>query len=99
MVRHVIVWKIKDEFAADAAKIKAGVKEKLEGLAGRIPGMIDIKVITEGLASSNGDLMLDASYEDEASLKGYSVHPEHVKVADTYVRPYMQTRMCFDYEK
>ena len=52
MVRHVIVWKIKDEFAADAAKIKAGVKENLEGLAGRIPGMIDIKVITEGLASS-----------------------------------------------
>ena len=98
MIKHVIIWKIKDEYASDADKIKTGVKENLEGLAGRIPGMLDIKVVTEGLASSNGDLMLDASYTDEASLKGYSVHPDHVHVADTYVRPYMQTRMCFDYE-
>ena len=26
--------------------------------------------------------MLDSSFEDEASLKGYAVHPDHVAVAD-----------------
>ena len=52
---------------------------------------------TEGLASSNADLMLDSSFEDEESLKGYAVHPAHVAVADGAVRPYTKTRVCLDY--
>ena len=75
------------------------IKENLEALSGKIPGLLAISVQTDGLlASSNADLMLDSSFEDEAALKGYAVHPEHVAVADTYVRPYTQTRLCLDYE-
>lgn len=29
---------------------------------------------------------------------GYQKHPEHVKAADTYVRPYTEIRMCMDFE-
>ena len=29
---------------------------------------------------------------------GYAVHPEHVAVADTYVRPFTAVRICMDYE-
>jgi len=43
--------------------------------------------------------MLDSELEDEAALKGYQIHPEHVYVADTYVRPYTEVRMCMDYLK
>ena len=53
---------------------------------------------TEGLPSSNADVMLDSTFTDEASLKGYSVHPAHVAVADGKVRPYTATRTCLDYE-
>ena len=42
--------------------------------------------------------MLDALLDDAASLKGYAVNPNHVKVADTYVRPYTVVRSCLDYE-
>jgi hypothetical protein len=42
--------------------------------------------------------MLDSSFVDEAALKGYAVHPAHVEVADTKVRPYTKTRACIDYE-
>lgn len=99
MVKHVILWKIKDDKTEEEkAVIKAGVKEGLEGLKGRIPGLVEIKVNTEGLASSNADLMLDSLFEDEASLKGYATHPEHVKVADENVRPFMETRLCMDYQ-
>ena len=52
---------------------------------------------TEPLPSSNAEVMLDSTLEDEDALKGYAVHPEHVRVADTYVRPYTQVRMCMDY--
>ena len=42
--------------------------------------------------------MLDSVFEDAASLKGYSTHPEHVAVADSKVRPYTKSRVCLDYE-
>lgn len=99
MVKHVILWTLKEEFSdAEKADIKKGIKEGLEGLKGQIPGMIDIKVNTEPLASSNCDVMLDSSFEDEASLKGYAVHPNHVAVANEKVRPYTSSRVCMDYE-
>jgi hypothetical protein len=98
MVKHVILWTLKDTLSADEKlSVKAGIKEGLEGLAGRIPGLVEIKVQTEGLASSNADLMLDSTFESEEALKGYSVHPEHVAVANSKVRPYTATRTCLDY--
>ncbi len=99
MVKHVILWQLKDELSTEEkAEVKKGIKEGLEGLAGKIPGLIDIKVQIEGLATSNADVMLDSSFTDEASLKGYAVHPDHVAVADGKVRPYTKTRVCLDYE-
>lgn len=99
MVKHVILWQLKDEFSKEEKEsIKAGIKTGLEGLAGKVPGIVDIKVHTEGLASSNADVMLDSTFESEEALKGYAVHPEHVKVADEKVRPFTKSRSCLDYE-
>ena len=97
MVKHVILWKLKDGLD-DPAAVKAAIKAGLEGLRGVVPGLLDIAVRTEGLASSNADLMLDSSFESEAALKGYAVHPAHVAVASGKVRPFVQTRLCLDYE-
>ena len=99
MVKHMIIWTLKDTLTAEEkATVKQGIKEGLEGLAGKIPGLLDIRVQTEGLPGSNADLLLDSTFADEASLKGYAVHPEHVAVADNNVRPYTKTRVCMDYE-
>ena len=97
MIKHVILWKLKDE-VADKASVKAGIKSGLEGLRGIVPGLVDITVRTEGLASSNADLMLDSTFESEDALKGYAQHSAHVEVANTKVRPYTQTRLCLDFE-
>ena len=99
MVKHVILWTLKEELSAfEKENVKKGIKEGLEGLAGKIPGLLDIKVNIEGLSSSNADLMLDSTFESEEALKGYAVHPEHVAVADGKVRPYTAIRSCLDYE-
>ena len=99
MVKHVILWQLKDELSAEEKNnAKKGIKEGLEGLAGKIPGLLEIKVQIDGLASSNADVMLDSSFTDEEALKGYAVHPDHVAVADGKVRPYTKTRACLDYE-
>lgn len=100
MVKHIILWKLKDGYSEEEAlKIKNGIKEGLEGLKGQIPGLLDIRVHTQGLASSNMDLMLDSAFESEEALKVYANHPAHVAVADGKVRPYTMTRSCMDFEE
>ena len=100
MVKHIILWKLKEEFSAvEKENIKAGIKSGLEGLKGIIPGLEQIEVKTTGLASSNADVMLDSSFTDEAALKNYAVHPAHVEVADTRVRPFTAQRLCLDFEE
>ena len=45
MVKHVIVWTLKDEYSAEEkADIKKGIKDGLEGLKGKVPGLLEIKV-------------------------------------------------------
>lgn len=98
MVKHIIIWTLKEEYPDEEKKeIKLGIKEGLESLKGKVPGIVEIKVYTEGLPSSNADLMLDSTFTDEEALKGYAVHPEHVAVANGKVRPYVKTRSCFDF--
>ena len=99
MVKHVIIWTLKDEYSnEEKAAIKAEIKAGLEGLMGKIDGLTDIKVYTDGLESSNGDLMLDSTFVSEEALKGYAVHPDHVAVASGKVRPHAKIRSCFDFE-
>jgi hypothetical protein len=99
MVKHVILWTLKDELSAEEKqKVKAGIKEGLEGLQGKIPGLTEIHVYTNGLETSNADVMLDSTFETFEALKGYAVHPDHVAVADGAVRPYTKLRSCLDFE-
>lgn len=100
MVRHVILWKLKESLSEEEKrKVSADMKANLEDLVGKVPGLISLEVGIMPLASSNADVMLDSVLESEEALKGYAVHPDHVHVADTYVRPYTEIRMCLDYEK
>ena len=100
MVKHIILWRLREDLTPEEKEsVKQDIKTGLEGLAGRIPGLLDIKVNVDGrLASSNADVMLDSTFTDEEALKAYAVHPEHVAVADGKVRPYTCLRTCLDYE-
>ena len=98
MVRHMILWKLKAMSEEEKMERKKLVKEGLESLEGQIPGMKKIHVRTEKLPSSTCDMMLDSIFESEEALKNYSVHPAHVKVAETRIRPYVEIRLCTDYE-
>ena len=99
MVKHVILWQLKDELSpAEKETVKQGIKSGLEGLQGKIDGLLRVSVQTERLATSTADVMLDTTFADAESLKGYSTHPEHVAVANAKVRPYTKTRICMDFE-
>jgi len=100
MVKHIILWTLNPELSEEEKNaVKAGIKAGLEGLVGKVPGLLDVKVHIDGrLASSNADVMLDSTLESEEALKGYAKHPDHVAVANGKVRPYTVQRSCLDFE-
>ena len=86
--------------AEKKAEVKKEIKEGLEALLGKVPGLVSIKVNIDGrLDSSNCDVMLDSTLESPEALKAYATHPEHVAVADGKVRPYTVQRVCLDFEE
>lgn len=97
MVKHMIIWKMKEEIADKAAK-KAEIKAALEGLVGKIDGLLEMKILTEGFDCSAGDLMMDSTLTSKEALDAYQKHPAHQEVANTLVRPNMEARLSFDYE-
>ena len=100
MVRHVILWKLKEELSPEEKQsIKKEIKAGLEGLVGKVPGLVEVTVNIDGrIDSSNCDLMLDSVLESPEALKIYAQDPEHQTVANCKVRPYTIQRTCLDYE-
>ena len=100
MVKHIILWTLNPELTdAEKQTVKMDIKKGLEGLVGKVPGLIDVNVQIDGrLETSNADLMLDCTLENAEALKIYATHPEHLAVANGKVRPYTVQRSCLDYE-
>ena len=99
MIKHVILWKLKESLSeSEKAEAKINAKRELEALVGNVPGLLSLTLVTEGLASSNADMMLDCALESEDALKGYQVHPLHVAAANGFVCPFAEIRLCMDYE-
>ena len=100
MVKHIILWTLNPELSeTEKQTVKQGIKDGLEGLVGKVPGLLEVKVHIDGrLSSSTADVMLDSTLESEETLKGYAQHPAHVAVANSKVRPYTVQRACLDFE-
>ncbi|MCH5273556.1 MAG: Dabb family protein [Lachnospiraceae bacterium] len=99
MVKHVCLWKLKETIGEEEKeKILREMKENLEALVGKVPGLLRLEIVKTPLASSSADVMLDSTLESEEALKGYQSHPEHVRVADAYVRPFTEVRLSMDYK-
>jgi hypothetical protein len=99
MVRHIVFWKHDEKFTEQEKINNANtIKQSLEALKNTIPGIISIKVITDPLPSSSGDVILDSLFSNEDALKVYQGHPDHLKAA-SFVRSVMTDRKCIDYHE
>lgn len=98
MVHHIVLWSLLPELTeAEKQEAAALIKEKLEAVKEKVPGVIDLQVKNLALSSSNRDLALLSTFESVESLNGYQNHPEHLRAA-AYVRSHTCERACFDYE-
>ena len=99
MVKHIVFWRLKPEAHGKPAVENARIiKERLESLAGRIPGLIRIEVgIDFERSDQASDLALYCEFESRAALDVYQKHPEH-KAIMPYIAEARDERRVVDYE-
>ena len=98
MVHHIVMWKFKPEIGeAEKPELKAAMKDNLTSLVGKVPGLLSLEFVEEPIPSSTHDIALVSTLEKAEDIAVYGSHPEHVAVADKYVRPFVTERACLDY--
>jgi quinol monooxygenase YgiN len=79
MIRHIVMWKLKD--APNKAANAVRIKQLLEGLRDRVAGLLKIEVGIDFSASdASSDVVLLSEFADAAALEAYQRHPLHVQM-------------------
>jgi hypothetical protein len=80
MLTHVVIWKYRADVDQDIRDQHVEMLRKLSGVITELRGLsVGFDVL--GLPRSY-DTGLVALFDDRAGLDAYTVHPEHVKVAN-----------------
>lgn len=99
MVRHIVMWTLENEYSEEARqKILVEAKAGLESLKGQITGLTDLIVVTEGLAGSNADILMECTFTDKTSYEKYKINHKHIAVTTAKIRPFVSEKICMDYE-
>ena len=99
MIKHVVMWKLKD-FANGKSKSENAleIKHKLEALKEVIPGILKLEVgIDFSKTENSSDIILYSEFDSRESLNIYQMHPEHEKLKP-YVLSCRTERRIVDYE-
>jgi quinol monooxygenase YgiN len=99
VIRHLVLWKLKPEaHGRSAAENARAIKEKLEALRGRVPGMLRLEVgIDFSRTDSSSDVALYSEFESREALDAYQAHPEH-KAVMPFILEARSERRLVDYE-
>ena len=99
MIKHIVCWKLHNRSRPLSENPDAlAIKGALEGLRGRIPGLIHLELGFDfSETESAGDIVLYTEFESREALQGYQHHPAHVEAGKT-VRPRTCERRMIDYE-
>lgn len=94
MVKHMVMWRMKpDVTEAQMMEMKA----LLEGLIGKVESLLEIEVgVDYQRNEASSDLCLSSLFNDEAGVKTYATHPEHLKVV-AVVKPWIAERRVVDF--
>ena len=97
-LRHIVMWTLKEEGEGQSRHenmLKA--RDLLLQFANLTPGieLFEVGIKTEGL-DCTCDLILNSVFKDEAALKAYQNHPDHVAVKP-FMKAVVQQRSCMDF--
>ena len=95
MVKHIVMWSLKEKDEIKRLEVAKEIKAKIEGLVGKIDGLITAEV---GINfNSNGyDICLLSELISKDALAFYQDHPLHVEVKE-FVSKLVESRAVSDY--
>ena len=99
MIKHIILFTLKDEAEGNskAANIQEA-KAILEGMNGKIPGLIKVEVgVDYSATGDSADMVLYSEFESREALKDYAGHPVHQAVLP-FIKSIITGRRLVDYE-
>jgi hypothetical protein len=99
MIRHVVMWKLKDEaLGLKKEALILEMKSRLEALVGVVPQIKYFQMgINEVAAATASDLVLVSDFDNLQGLQGYLEHPAHQKVVE-FVSQVVAERRVVDFE-
>jgi hypothetical protein len=92
MVKHIVMWNLADPTTKQETGLH--MKELLEGLVGKVPGLLRAEV---GIGFNGYDVALYSELASREALAVYQEHPAHLEVK-TYVHSVISQRVCCDWE-
>jgi len=96
MIKHIVMWKLKDE---NKIKNAALLKKKLLALKDQIKEIkeIEVGINSQEASSENYDVVLVSEFLSMEELNKYTVHPTHQDLVK-YVKTIRDIRTAVDYE-
>ena len=80
MIKHIALWRLKDDAGLSKEVMFAITKETVEGQVGHIPGLLRAEVGRNFASHAKAwDLSLVTEFEDMAALQTYHQHPRHLQ--------------------
>ena len=93
MIRHVIMWKFKEDEQENMKKFLSG----LQALDGVIPEILRMEIGVNCKDGNNYDACLIADFEDFDALDRYKNDPRHVEVSKL-CKSIREDRVAVDFE-
>ena len=99
MVKHIVMWRLHDDVdGIPKAESAVAIKEALEDLQGKIPGLIHIEAgIDFSDSDQSADIVLYSELESREALDAYQAHPLHQAVIPL-VKKHACERTVVDFE-
>jgi len=99
MVKHIVMWRLHGEVDGTLKREAAVIiKNALEDLSGKIPGLFHIEVGLDFDGSEQAaDVVLYSELESRKALAVYQAHPLHQAVVPL-VKKYACERVVVDYD-
>jgi hypothetical protein len=99
MVKHIVMWKLRETANGNPKNVNARlIKEKLETLQAKIPGLLKVEVGINYKASVHAaDIVLYSEFDSRESEESYQIHPEHLKFVE-FISSCRYERRVIDYE-
>ena len=98
MVKHIVLFKFKDDIKADDRQvIMSTFKKDILSLKNIIKCIKDINVGFNINDEEQWDICLESTFDTLEDVRFYSKHPQHV-IAAGKLKPHLCGRSCVDFE-